>query len=265
MNSIKVDSIKFLMTMFDLSLEQGIPIKNFKNNVENLVAKRQISLEVRDIIYSMYGIMNTDVFKPNSVSNKIMQITYLMSCYESSVLSISERNKSFKRFIEQGVKDGSILVSVKDIIFNIYDLSEMSVQGKLATSNIPSRVPKTLKPITPEDKLITYSKEVQKDIDSIKREYLDTIYYEYENPSYDGCSGSTPYKYSKLVETSEKPKGATLCYLKTTDDGCHEYRHYLKVPQEYFKEVAVNKNSVKKEPYIDPCYHGSFGMRSSGC
>ena len=80
MNEIKVDMVKFLMTMFEGSSNNANEVKMFKSNVNALVARNQIPSSVRELIYNMYGISNTDTFKPNAQANKLMQINIGQPC-----------------------------------------------------------------------------------------------------------------------------------------------------------------------------------------
>ena len=78
MNEIKVNMVKFLMTMFETSSDNSTAVRQFKLNVDELVRRNQIPNSVRNLIYNMYGIANTDTFKPNAQANKLMQINMLM-------------------------------------------------------------------------------------------------------------------------------------------------------------------------------------------
>ena len=69
MNEIKVNMVKFLMTMFETSSDNSTAVRQFKLNVDELVRRNQIPNSVRNLIYNMYGIANTDTFKPNAQAN----------------------------------------------------------------------------------------------------------------------------------------------------------------------------------------------------
>ena len=128
MNEIKVNMVKFLMTMFETSSDNSTAVRQFKLNVDELVRRNQIPNSVRNLIYNMYGIANTDTFKPNAQANNLMQINMLMMQLENVLHSGNKNN------IENGVKQGSILKSAADIVFDIYDIQNVSISSK---SNIP--------------------------------------------------------------------------------------------------------------------------------
>ena len=135
MNEIKVNMVKFLMTMFETSSDNSTAVRQFKLNVDELVRRNQIPNSVRNLIYNMYGIANTDTFKPNAQANKLMQINMLMMQLENVLYSGNKNNiEVFKNNIENGVKQGSILKSAADIVFDIYDIQNVSISSK---SNIP--------------------------------------------------------------------------------------------------------------------------------
>ena len=55
MDNYKIMSVKFLMSMFEGMYCGADGVKMFKANVNNLVSQGQIKVEVRDIIYNIYG------------------------------------------------------------------------------------------------------------------------------------------------------------------------------------------------------------------
>lgn len=252
MDNIKLDMIKFLMTMFNSCVKNKNGVKQFKYQVEELVKRNQIPLDVRNLIYNMYGIANTDIYKPNLQQNKLMQINYLMMYIDSLNTEVELMN--FKKELEDGVYNGSILKSVYDIIVDIYDLNKLnnnnnnkvlvgmkngvssfkSSETSTMKSNNHNKPDKTLKMKVGVNQNIM--SEVDLDIEKFKSEYLSEIYYKYPNPSYDGCSGSSAYLYVSLISAKEKPKDAVLCIKKKDyDDGCHVRYGYHEVPLEYYK------------------------------
>ena len=52
MDEIKVNMVKFLMTMFEGSSSNSDEVKMFKSNVNALVARNQIPNSVRNLIYT---------------------------------------------------------------------------------------------------------------------------------------------------------------------------------------------------------------------
>lgn len=226
--SIKVDMIKFLMTMFDSSIKNTNGVKQFKNQVEELVRRNQIPMDVRNLVYNIYGITNTDVYKPNLQQNKLMQINYLMMYIDS--LNNNTDILSFKKELDDGIASGSVLKSAYDIIVEIYELDSLIPNNYINNNlNKQPKMNKTEKKNSSSDNI------VEADIKKFKSEYVSEIYYYYPNPYYDGCSGSTAYLAVKLLEAKNKPEGAKLCIKsKVYDDGCHARYSFVDVPSDYY-------------------------------
>lgn len=272
MDATKVNALKFLMTMFENSYENVNGVKIFKLNVEELVRRHQISPEVQSLVYNIYGISNTDTFKPNSQENKLMQINWLMLEADRRFVVSGPKSSvaSFKQMIDDGVKAGVILKTVKEIIYNIFDLD--STKTKSATigainTNRPPLVDTGLKS-TSKKSSVFKSKEVLADIDKFKPEYLLNICYEYINPSYDGCSGSSKYLHIKLIDAMEKPIGARIqYYTEIYNDGCHSRYGYVDVPTKCCKpkpKPPAPKPPISKPPIVTPYTDISTGCTRSG-
>lgn len=251
MDEIKVNMVKFLMTMFETSSDNSGSVRMFKANVEELVRRNQIPNSVKNLIYNMYGIANTDTFKPNAQSNKLMQINMLMMQIDNMIKTghISELSK-FRNNIENGVKQGNILKSARDIVFEIYgwDSVKPSVNSSFKIGQNNNIKSQNLGPVidvdTSSKNSKKKSKEVQQDIAQFKSQYVPEIYYEYPNPNYDGCSGSSMEKHIKLIESTERPiKAKFVIYKMIADDGCHQTWRYIDVPKEYYKPITT------KNPY----------------
>lgn len=275
MNEIKVNMVRFLMTMFEGSSNNVNEVRLFKNNVDELVRRNQIPNSVRNLIYNMYGIANTDIFKPNAQANKLMQINMLMMQVEGVLKTGSSSNlTNFKNYVDSGVQQGSILKSARDIVFEIYDLGG----GMKNTSNTQTRVqnlgPVLDVPSYPQgktqnnDKSVSKgknnkSKEVQVDIAQFKSQYVPEIYYEYPNPSYDGCSGSSRDLHVKLIDATERPQSATfVIYKLIADDGCHQTRRYVEVPNEYYKPTPTTHIKTPTTGSAVGCTGGGYSMRN---
>ena len=275
MNEIKVNMVRFLMTMFEGSSNNANEVRLFKNNVDELVRRNQIPNSVRNLIYNMYGIANTDTFKPNAQANKLMQINMLMMQVEGVLKTGSSSNlTNFKNYVDSGVQQGSILKSARDIVFEIYDLGG----GMKNTSNTQTRVqnlgPVLDVPSYPQgktqnnDKSVSKgknnkSKEVQVDIAQFKSQYVPEIYYEYPNPSYDGCSGSSRDLHVKLIDATERPQSATfVIYKLIADDGCHQTRRYVEVPKEYYKPTPATHIKTPTTGSAVGCTGGGYSMRT---
>lgn len=273
MNEIKVDMVKFLMTMFEGSSNNANEVKMFKSNVNALVARNQIPSSVRELIYNMYGISNTDTFKPNAQANKLMQINMLMLQMDGvkktgSIVNIN----NFKNYVNNGVQQGTILKSARDIVFEIYDLdSNIFYNDKKNKPSLQDTTPigsnsntsnngKATKSKDKNTKLLK-SKEVLADIAQFKSQYVPEIYYEYPNPSYDGCSGSSRDLHKKLIDATERPNGATFVIHKLiSDDGCHQTWSYVSVPTEYYKPTTSIK--VPTMGSAVGCTGGGYSMRT---
>ena len=271
MNELKVESIKFLMNMFQRNVQNSDNVATFKFNVANLVFRRQVSPEVRDIIYDIYGIANTDVYKPNKQANKLFQLSYLMSDFEGNTLPMDKRLKYYETSINEDVKAGMILASVRDIFFRIYDIGSKASSSKGQAAPIPTPMPARVAGVKMVE-LSGYknSPQVREDIGKFRKEYLDNIYYRYDNPGYDGCSGSSMYLYSKITETEKKPKGAVLVYHKVvSDDGCHTTWGYVDIPKDAYKSTLglgatiprTTSASKTVSAEDDPCTGGGVGSR----
>ena len=273
MNEIKVDMVKFLMTMFEGSSNNANEVKMFKSNVNALVARNQIPSSVRELIYNMYGISNTDTFKPNAQANKLMQINMLMMQMDGvrktgSIVSIN----NFKNYVNNGVQQGTILKSARDIVFEIYDLdsnifyndkkSKPSLQDTtpIGSSSTTSNNGKSTKTKDKDTKLLK-SKEVLADIAQFKSQFVPEIYYEYPNPSYDGCSGYSMDLHKKLIDATERPNSATFVIRKLLhDDGCHQSWGFVSVPAEYYKPTTSIK--VPTMGSAVGCTGGGYSMRN---
>lgn len=236
---IKVDMIKFLMGMFESCITKPNGIKQFKNQVEALVNRNQIPFEVRDIVYDIYGIMNQDFYKENQQKNKLMQINYLMMSVEN--LKSDSELEVFKKELNANLRNGVVLKSAYDSIVKIYDLDLVTSKIPLMVNNNTKDTKKPIKYNYKNNKSVNtdlnvVDEAVKADIDSIKSQYLNDAYYRYPNPSYDGCSGSSPYSYKSLLSVKEKPDGAVLCIrVKLHDDGCHVSYTYKPVTSEHLK------------------------------
>ena len=107
--------------------------------------------------------------------------------------------------------------------------------------------------------------EVKEDIARFKSPYVSEIYYEWENPSYDGCSNSQKYKRKKLVDSTERPtvfsKLRFVYYKEIYNDGCHSRYDYIEVPKEWYISAA---NTTVKAPVSNTgfCTGGGFSMRN---
>ena len=273
MNEIKVDMVKFLMTMFEGSSNNANEVKMFKTNVNALVARNQIPSSVRELIYNMYGISNTDTFKPNAQANKLMQINMLMLQMDGvkktgSIVNIN----NFKNYVNNGVQQGTILKSARDIVFEIYDLdSNIFYNDKKNKPSLQDTTPigsnsntsnngKATKSKDKNTKLLK-SKEVLADIAQFKSQYVPEIYYEYPNPSYDGCSGSSSELHKKLIDATERPISATFVIRKLLhDDGCHQSWGYVSDPTEYYKPTTSIK--VPTMGSAVGCTGGGYSMRN---
>ena len=252
MNEIKVNMIKFLMTMFESSADcleniKAPQVRLFKNNVDELVRRNQIPNSVRNLVYSIYGIMNTDTFKPDMQANKLMQINMLMMQL-SNILTVGNVASltSFKNTVENGVKQGTILKSARDIVFEIYDLdtyrpvSNPQPKQKPVVGAINTTRPPNLGAVIDVADTKKKSKEVQQDIAQFKSQYVPEIYYEYPNPNFYGCSGSSRDLHTKLIDAKTRPDNATFVIRKLLrDDGCHQSFGFVSVPKEYYNPASV--------------------------
>lgn len=256
-NEIKLNTIKFLMSMFEQSCASSTQIRVYKSQVEELVRRNQISPAVQRLIYGLYGIQNTDTYKPTVQQNKLMQVNWLMITGERAF--VNNTLKDFKISIEDGLKTGAILKSARDFIYEAFDLD--TDIGTDKAENRQKREDLNIK--VSEKPKVEKSKEVLADIAKFKKEYLEDIYYEYDNPGYTGCTGEVRTLHRSLSSAIEKPPGAILVYETRTGDACHPSYKYVKVPIEAYKVSPVkttipNVSHRVNAPIGDPCHSGGF-------
>ena len=270
MNEIKVNMVKFLMTMFEGSSNNANEVRLFKSNVDELVRRNQIPNSVRNLIYNMYGIANTDTFKPNAQSNKLMQINMLMMQVEG-VLKTGSSLNNLKSYIDNGVQQGTILKSARDTVFDIYDLASVKQSSNTQSTKGIDLGPVIDIPVQNKgqnnsktaDKN-TKSKEVQIDIAQFKSQYVPEIYYEYPNPNFDGCSGSSVDLHMKLIDAKSRPSEATFVIRKLLhDDGCHQSWGFVSVPKEYYKPTT-RQNPYPVTSIKTPTTGSSVGCTGGG-
>lgn len=131
----RVNVVKFLMTTFE-SMD-GIPnfVAEFKRNCVSLIKQYQISQEEYELVLDIYGVTNTNTYKPTANGNKLMQIKMLMGVVEGR---LSQGQGSLaKETINDMLKSGMITAGVKDVIYKLYGL-ETNTQ-KSAKSSEPTR------------------------------------------------------------------------------------------------------------------------------
>ena len=271
MNKIKVDMVSFLMRSFEDYMGNPKGISIFKSNVNDLVNRNQIYPDVRDIVFQIYGIVNTDVFKPTVCEDKVYKINMYISKakmlgIDSSVLLLEK----FKLAIDNDLKAGFINRQIKDILYNIFDFNKIpnesgSVQNKsvktqterLETKKIdtPSTVMSSKLTLIEKLKLKGASQEVINDVCLFKDDCLESLYYEYPNVNYDGCSISSPYLHTPLLKALKRPKNSVIkLYEKIGDDGCHTTWAYVDVPADLFRKPkkSTPKGTGKSISGCDP-------------
>lgn len=242
---LKVNMISFLMNNFEFLYGEKNGVEIFKANVEDLVFRNQIPYVVRDIVYSIYGIVNTDVYSPERNAEKLYQIESLLRLYKQGV-----DRKKFILYLKNGLKTGQISKTAGDIIKKIFEIEDLKIADeskkevkRVNENDVLAAVDskKSSKPSTPLRKpaepKVAKDMNVKRDISKFKNDYVSEIYYEYPNPSYDGCSGSQRYLHTKLIDAINRPNDATFkIYYKISDDGCHASYAYMDVPEAYKKE-----------------------------
>ena len=280
MNKLKIDMVSFLMRSFDdyVGVPNGIAI--FKSNIEDLVYRNQIYPEVQNIIYRIYGIVNTNTYKASVCQEKVYKISMYLS--RADMLKIVENQSAtehFKKCIDNDFKVGFINNQIKDILYDIFDFN-VKKEETIKQSNkqdsilIPptikksSEIPKSSK----KDELITQlmakgvSQQVLNDICLFKEEYWDPLYYYYPNENYDGCSNSSPYLHTALLKALIRPKGSVIkLYKKVADDGCHATWAYIDIPKDcYIKpKIETPKGTGRGIRGISSC--DSISSRSRIC
>lgn len=256
MNKIKVDMVSFLMRSFEdyMSNPKGVSI--FKSNVNDLVNRNQIYPDVRDIVFQIYGIVNTDVFKPTVCEDKVYKINMYISKskmlgVDSSILLLEK----FKLAIDNDLKAGFINKQIKDILYNIFDFNKIhneaeSVQNKSVKQQIdrfetkkrdnPSTNVSSKLTLIEKLKLKGASQKVINDVCLFKDDCLESLYYEYPNVNYDGCSNSSPYLHTALLKALRRPKGSVIkLYKKVADDGCHSTWAYIDIPKDCYIKPKI--------------------------
>ena len=257
---IKIQMVRFLMQMFErsISMDTSSGVKVFKARVEDLVCRNQIPVDVKLLVYKIYGIQNTDVFVFQKVQNKLMQLNWLMMDADSCnlVYMSSDKKKAYLENLNKQVKGNVVLKSVRDIMVEMYNLGgtsvveepifERPIQNK-SNSKVENDkegyIYKTESGIQRENSVI-------KDIMKIKEEYLKNMYYVYPNPSYDGCSGSSSGLVQNLLKSISKPVGAKLLYREESSDGCHTSYSYQEITNEMLKRPKIEKPIIKNKPSV---------------
>ena len=265
MNSMKVDMVKFLMTMFDSYKVSSSGVSLFKANVDELVRRNQIPNDVKNLVYSMYGILNTDTYKASANAMKLMQINWMMLEIETVYSNSKELSKCIDR-INAGVVNKTILKSAKDIVFEIYDLGASSISAIAVDDEdaVDAFIEKAKqlesKRASVSSSRTTVSSAVKADISKIKPEKLSEVYYEYANPNFSGCSTSSRYCHEKLGNCLSKPRGATLVYRCESGDPCSPTVSYKPIPNSWYKPVKKEEEPTVKvnSPVVsaDPCRGG---------
>lgn len=241
MFSTKINTIKFLMNMFESGYMNTDKVSLFKNNMNEMCRRGQISIEVMNIIYDIYGIQNTDVYKESVQSEKLFRLHFIMNDIDlNNIVTASlEEQKRYKEFIDEMCKKNEITKVVKDLLYRIYDFDTLEkyrepLVGKINTVVRSGKVDPTVVPKTN----IKREAAVLKDIEMFNSNFLDEICYVYENPSYDGCSGSSKYIHTMLKDAIRKPAGSVLKrYAVIYDDGCHIRKGYTDIPSSYYRST----------------------------
>lgn len=262
-NKEKISTIKFLMTMFESSIQSGGAYRNknsydmimFKNNLEQLAMRRQITPEIQRIVLRIYGIENTNIYKPNVVGDKLVQINWLMMQVDSYIANEAwSELKKFMKVMEDGVTNKTISKAAKELVYAIYDLNSLDfstngslggtrgsapnpVVGPINTTNPPGAIHIGLgRGGTRISSSTNIPAVVQSDLNKYKSAYWDRLYYEYDNPSYDGCSGSSRLLHTPLESATKKPKGAKVVFKLNYDDGCISRDRYIDPPSHVFAD-----------------------------
>lgn len=232
--------VAFLMRSFEDYKNSSVNIGVFKNNVDDLVNRNQIYPDVRDIIYQIFGIVNTNVFKPTVCQEKIYKINMYISKVKMLGFNLdSNKIEELKQSIEKDYKLGFINKQIKDILYDIFDLNA-TVNKKQRLENEEKSKKVTLSFIEGL-KLKGVSQEVINDICLFKEAYLEYLYYYYPNDTDDKYKKSiNPYLSICLLKALKRPKGSVIKYYKKIADGpCASTWDFVDVPKEAFLKPKI--------------------------
>lgn len=253
MNKIKIDMVTFLMNMFEIQCQKSDDISLFKRNVNEMVRRNQISMEVRDIIFDIYGIKNTDIYRAATQNDKLVKLQFIMNdiALNNLVYEIKDEQLAYKSFIDDLFKRNEITKTVKDLLYRIYDFDSLHNSRLVGKVNITTPPTKKVAPASSKMSMPKVQKEAEvlRDIEMFKPEFLDDIYYVYDNPSYTGCCGEQRYLKTCITAAIKKPVGSVLkMWGVIHDDGCHASYGFLEIPDEYYKSKTTKDSSYAKTP-----------------
>lgn len=233
--------IKFLMNMFDgmvINPSDGSVITGgviqFKQVLNNMKLSGQIDSEMEIIVKSIFGVVNTDVFKPSVQRSKVTTLINGMN-YIEKLYNMGYSDKQIKENLEAIKESKVISESVKDLLFLIYF-------GENTPSNI--EVPVNMK------KVDTFSGE---EITRIKVGYNRVITIP---PAAMRFKGKGFKNRDELKKLSLGELKVLLAFYRTLASSYGAKADYVVCP--YFEDIA---HAEFREQNTDPCSGGFRAIR----
>lgn len=119
MGKYNITTVMFLVNSFkDIVDSYGRvnrTVDLYKRQVESMIVSKQISVNDKDIVFELLGIVNTNNIKWNVADNKVAQFTSTMSL----ILDIRDDNIR-NNIINRLINTNSISESVANIIKKLY-------------------------------------------------------------------------------------------------------------------------------------------------
>lgn len=119
MGKYSITTVMFLVNSFkDIVDSYGRvnrTVDLYKRQVESMIVSKQISVNDKDIVFELLGIVNTNNIKWNVADNKVAQFTSTMSL----ILDIRDDNIR-NNIINRLINTNSISESVANIIKKLY-------------------------------------------------------------------------------------------------------------------------------------------------
>lgn len=129
--------IKFLMNMFEGMVINPISgettpdgVKQFKIVLDNMIAQGQISNDIANIVKKVYGVENTNTFKPSIQFEKVGQIKNLMGYIENSMNSTNEA--TIKSNIQSMIANKLVSSTAGEAVLNIF-IAEPTIKSTFTT------------------------------------------------------------------------------------------------------------------------------------
>lgn len=147
MNSLKVNQVKFILSMYQSSQGNAKMMELYNNNVQDMVRQRQISKQTLDLVNEIIEA----VFKYRGAEVRATQFNWYLQAVEQGALPV----QSLKSELDNKVKQKMVSPNVADVLCKLYDLAPTSSEKPVGKSivkdtsknNVPTYVFRTLKKV----------------------------------------------------------------------------------------------------------------------